>query len=212
MPSANHEPPALRDIVFEDPNWDFRTFDFDWDMAFADGRAAHALNHTNPDLRIFRSLGGKMIQYHGWSDPEISPLNSISYYKSVVAAMGSLLEMDPAAALSDTQGYYRLFMATGYAHCGVPGTNSFDGVAARCSHKVGPLGIAAYSSRRGLARPRLHRAVRRFTWPRPAQGPKSSARLFGVFLRQQPRDGGGMEGDSFGRRRPTGSEERVDRQ
>jgi feruloyl esterase len=88
------------------------------------------MNHTNPDLRVFRSLGGKMIQYHGWGDPAITPLGSIDYYKSVLAAMGSLLDLDPKSALTDTQDFYRLFMAPGMGHCGVPGGYNFDGVAA----------------------------------------------------------------------------------
>src|SRR5262249_48617107 len=44
--------PALRDIVFEDPAWDWKTYDFDRDVVFSDAKVGHALNHTNPDLRI----------------------------------------------------------------------------------------------------------------------------------------------------------------
>ena len=45
-------------------------------------------NAVNPDLSAFKARGGKLIHYHGWSDPDITPLNSINYYESVVKAQG----------------------------------------------------------------------------------------------------------------------------
>ena len=30
-----------------------------------------------------------MLQYHGWSDPQIPPMHSVNYYKSVLEAMGA---------------------------------------------------------------------------------------------------------------------------
>ena len=36
----------------------------------------------------FFARGGKLIQYHGWSDPQIPPMHSVDYYESVVEAMG----------------------------------------------------------------------------------------------------------------------------
>jgi feruloyl esterase len=66
--------------------------------------------------------GGKLIQYHGWSDPQIAPSSSVIYYKSVLEAMGG-----PAKV----QDSYRLFMVPGMAHCGGgDGTSSFDMVSA----------------------------------------------------------------------------------
>ena len=46
---------------------------------------APILNATNPDLREFRSRGGKLLQYHGWSDQLIAAQNSIDYYESVLS-------------------------------------------------------------------------------------------------------------------------------
>jgi feruloyl esterase len=68
-----------------------------------------------------------LIQYHGYSDPDISPLNSIDYYESVVrfSARGG------AGGLADTKRFYRLFMVPGMYHCnGGPGPNTFDAVKA----------------------------------------------------------------------------------
>jgi feruloyl esterase len=80
------------------------------------------LNAMNPDLKAFRDYGGKLIQYHGWSDPQISPASSPAYYKSVVAEMGSS---------SDVQKFYRLFMVPGMAHCGGgDGASTFDMLSA----------------------------------------------------------------------------------
>jgi hypothetical protein len=33
------------------------------------------------------TVGGKLLQYHGWADPGIPPLNSIGYYESVRGAV-----------------------------------------------------------------------------------------------------------------------------
>ena len=82
--------PALKNIVFANPDWDFRTFrfdrvqGFDSDVDFLDATMGPIINNINPDLHAFRANGGKLIQYHGWADPDISPLNSINYYQSVV--------------------------------------------------------------------------------------------------------------------------------
>jgi feruloyl esterase len=105
-----------RYVVFDDANWDFRTFDLGRDMPRVN-RDRDLLNATNPDLSRFFKRGGKLIQYHGWSDPQISPASSIEYYRSVLPAVG------PNAVKAS----YRLFMVPGMAHCGGgDGTDTFD--------------------------------------------------------------------------------------
>src|SRR5258705_13896850 len=69
--------------VFEDPKWNFATFNFDSDVTFGDGKAGRILNSNSPDLRSFRARAGKLIQYHGWGDAAIAPLGSIQYCESV---------------------------------------------------------------------------------------------------------------------------------
>jgi len=106
---------TLADLVFDGPKWDWRTFDFDKDVALADERVGGAINQIDPDLSSFRKHGGKLLQYHGWNDPAVSPLNSVNYFESVQAKMGS------------TSDFYRLFMIPGMEHCmGGPGTSNFD--------------------------------------------------------------------------------------
>ena len=106
---------SFADLVFGDPKWDWRTFDFDKDVTLADEKVGGATNHINPDLSAFKKHGGKLLEYHGWNDPAISPLNSVNYFESVQSKMG------------DTSGFYRLFMIPGLEHCaGGPGVTDFD--------------------------------------------------------------------------------------
>jgi feruloyl esterase len=39
------------------------------------------MNATDPNMKPFFSHGGKLLLYHGWSDPNVPTLNTIKYYK-----------------------------------------------------------------------------------------------------------------------------------
>ena len=74
----------------------------------------------DPDLSRFFSRGGKLLMYHGWADPLVTPDASLLMYKRINDAVGA------AAANS-----VALFMVPGMGHCqGGPGTDVFDKVAA----------------------------------------------------------------------------------
>ncbi len=96
-------------VVFKDKNWDFKSLDFDKDVALADKLDDNLLNATDPNLKDFFAHGGKLLMYHGWNDQLISPLNSVDYYNSVAKKMGG------ASKINDS---FRLFMAPGMNHCG----------------------------------------------------------------------------------------------
>lgn len=110
----------FKNMVYSNPNWDFRTFNLERDTKVADDKFAHILNATDPDLKRFQQRGGKLILYHGWSDAAIPAQNAIDYYRSVVAKMGQ----------KEADTFVRLFMAPGMQHCaGGSGPNSIGQMA-----------------------------------------------------------------------------------
>jgi feruloyl esterase len=145
-------------LVFGDPNWDWKSFEFTDPADYqahqrAEAKLAPILNATSPDLKAFRDRGGRLLQYHGWNDQLITPLNSIDYYESVLSFFGAAAA-DRARAVRDVQDFYRLFMAPGMAHCGGgPGPNTFDMQAALerwVEQGVAPTEIVATRSVNGV--------------------------------------------------------------
>lgn len=128
LPGRATEPGGIdvglfRFIAHQDANWDWRSFDLERDHALAQERAGF-MEAVNPDLSAFKARGGKLLIYHGWNDGgsggAISPLNSITYYESVLKRMGRNQEQ-----------WLRLFMVPGMAHCGGgTGPNQFSAIAA----------------------------------------------------------------------------------
>jgi feruloyl esterase len=109
-------------MVINDPNWDFKTLNFDQHMTVVEKAEAGLINARDPNLKRFAERGGKLIQYHGWADPQIPAPSSPQYYQSVLDTMGG------ARKVMDN---YRLFMVPGMNHCGGgDGTASFDMLAA----------------------------------------------------------------------------------
>jgi feruloyl esterase len=102
--------------VYEDPQWDWHTMDFDRDVRLADEKTASILNSNNPDLRSFRDHDGKLMQYHGWGDAVSAPRESIAFYEEVKEFLDRY--PDPrSSGPSDIQSFYRLFMVPGMGHC-----------------------------------------------------------------------------------------------
>ena len=99
---------------FELDDWDWRTFDFDRDVELINAKLSHVLDAVNPDLRDFKSQGGKLIIYHGWNDPGVMPQRTIDYYNQIVAFAGRVTGGD-GRAFSDE--YTRLYMMPGMGHC-----------------------------------------------------------------------------------------------
>jgi feruloyl esterase len=113
---------AFRNMVYNDPKWDYKTFDPDRDGKIVDEKLAQVLNATDPNLKAFSARGGKLILYHGWSDAALPPVNTINYFQSVVAKFGR----------RQTDSFARLFMAPGMQHCGGgPGPDSFGQTVTR---------------------------------------------------------------------------------
>jgi feruloyl esterase len=103
-------------IVFSNAEWDFRTLNWDSDIART-VQASTAMDALDTNLAPFFARGGKLLSYHGWGDPQISPGSTVDYYESVRTTLGAATV---AAA-------YRLYMVPGMAHCGGgTGTAEFD--------------------------------------------------------------------------------------
>lgn len=96
-----------RYVVYGDPDWDYKTFDFDKGLALADKIDNGTLSAVDTNLKPFLAHGGKLLIYHGWNDQLIPPQSSVDYYNSVAADMGA----------SNIQNSVRLFMAPGMNHC-----------------------------------------------------------------------------------------------
>ena len=107
---------VFRYLIFQDPDWDYRNYDFS--NLHADTRYAAAyLNATSTDYKPFRDAGGKMILFHGWTDPGQSAFTTIDHYEAAK-------KEDPQLA-----DYFRLFLLPGVAHCGGgPGPSEADWV------------------------------------------------------------------------------------
>jgi peptidoglycan/xylan/chitin deacetylase (PgdA/CDA1 family) len=111
-----------RHWIFNNPKWDWWSFDFDRDVATADEKVGRLIDQTNPDLGGFKASGGKAIVYHGWQDPVTNALDTISYYEQVRSRQGSQQEIDR---------FFRLFMVPGLGHCsGGTGATTFDFLSA----------------------------------------------------------------------------------
>lgn len=104
-------------MVHANPNWDWKTIDFDKDVAAVEKLFAPIIDAVNPNLSPFFNRGGKLLMYHGWNDQLIAPRNSIDYFDTVRYALGTAKTLDAM----------RLYMVPGMGHCnGGDGTGTFD--------------------------------------------------------------------------------------
>ena len=119
-PSANIYD-QFRYVVYKDPNWNWRTFDWDKGIELSEKPENLVMNATDPNLKQFFAHNGKLLLYHGWADTNVPTLNTIKYYDSVLKTMGGP---------SKTSNNVRLFLEPGMGHCGGgEGPNVFDKVA-----------------------------------------------------------------------------------
>lgn len=94
----------FRHMVRDDPGVRIHELDTR-DFALAQRRWRRDLDAVDPDLRVYRARGGKLLQYHGWADSIVPPRMSIAYQRSLRERMGPV------------EGFHRLYMVPGMNHC-----------------------------------------------------------------------------------------------
>jgi hypothetical protein len=138
--------------VYFDPDWDWRTVDhtnfLDYFRANVE-KVGPLMASDDPDLRDFQRRGGKLVIWHGWSDPLIVAEGSIDYYDRVVERTGTL---------GRTQEFARLFMAPGVGHCsGGPGhqpQRAFEAVVDWVEKGIAPDTLPASRTVQGIVESR----------------------------------------------------------
>lgn len=98
----------FRSPVFNDPTWDFRSFDYDHDVERAVAYGSAALDVPPTGLERFFAGNRKLLLSHGWADGLIPPQSTVNFYQALVNDIG------PRRARTDA----RLFMVPGMGHCG----------------------------------------------------------------------------------------------
>jgi len=98
----------FKGMVFEDPDWDWLTFDVDRDTKLGIERTAKYVDGNNPDLSPFKESNGKLIIVSSWNSLALPPRQVAEYYRSVEKAMGGP---------EKTRDFARLFSIPGAGGC-----------------------------------------------------------------------------------------------
>ena len=117
----------LRYMAFEPdagPTYKVTDFDLDRDPAklapmaalynattWVPGTPGHV---EGPDLSAFTKRGGKMVIWHGWGDPLVTPYLTVAWYDMLARQAGGVDKARDTA---------RLFMVPGMDHCGINPNN-----------------------------------------------------------------------------------------
>jgi len=150
LPELKGTPPTnvidtVRIWAFQNPDYDWRTFDLDRDMRIIDQKIGF-VDAVDPDLTAFKAHGGKLLLYAGWADTGITPENTVLYYENVLGTMGK-----------GQDDWVRLFLVPGMGHCGGgPGLNGFDSIGTLTywrEHGVAPAQVTASNTQSSLTRP-----------------------------------------------------------
>ena len=96
----------MKDLVFKDPKWDFRSFDYDKDVTLALQAGSTQLDVPPTGLDSFLGGGRKLLLSHGWADGLIPTQSTIDFYTELKAHVGAK-KADGA----------RLFLIPGMGHC-----------------------------------------------------------------------------------------------
>jgi feruloyl esterase len=111
---------TYRYAMYQDPNWDWRTLDYDSGVAQVD-KVLDPLMNASSNLKPFVDHGGKLMIYIGWTDYH-NPMGVARYYNEALKSVGS----------SKGRDSLRLFFIPGMDHCG-------GGAGCDTFEKLGPI-------------------------------------------------------------------------
>jgi feruloyl esterase len=115
----NYAQPLVANVVFDNPDWDWTSFDFGADADRVDVRLAPSSDAMHADLSSFKAHGGKLIMTQGWADSLNAQTLPIEYFDAVASREGGA---------SQAQRFFRLVMVPGMSHCGGgPGPGTIGG-------------------------------------------------------------------------------------
>ena len=107
---------SLGKIITGDNSFSIETFKASRDISrIRDSDFARQYEAGDPRIAAYLKRGGKLLLWHGWSDPGPSPVGTIDYFQKV-------REANPSSGQST-----RLFLLPGVSHCGGgPGPDRMD--------------------------------------------------------------------------------------
>ena len=85
-----------RFVVFKDPAWDFRSFDYDHDVNRAMAYGHDALDVPVNGLQHFFAGKRKLLLTHGWADGLIPAQSTVNFYEALVKDAGARRAKDGA--------------------------------------------------------------------------------------------------------------------
>ena len=122
--------PALAYPGRFDPHWKLASFRFTRENLQKLAPMHALLDASNPDLSAFRKAGGKLLMWHGLSDPNITPMNAIGYWQAVRDTLHpEPLDGQDGPSNTDPRldDLMRLFLIPGMYHCDLgEGLGSLD--------------------------------------------------------------------------------------
>lgn len=141
------QPPPFRGVFAYalGEGFQFETFDWDRDAETFIDAVGPYLDATNTDITSFRQRGGKLLLYHGGSDPLASPANTVNFFTKAGG------EGDAKTGRADAL----LFVLPGMDHCqGGLGPDHFDQMSVIerwTEHGIAPIPLTVWKQEAGGA-------------------------------------------------------------
>ena len=132
----------VQNWVHQDPAWDWRQVTasgFEPEFRLSEWKFRSTAATDDPNLDTVKARGGKIIHYHGVTDPLIVPFGSYNYVSRVFSRYG----------LAETQSFMRSFFYPGNGHCGggnaplIDGPDLFNALVDWVENGVAPDAIVA---------------------------------------------------------------------